>query len=100
VGTFIVDFYCHEAKVAIEIDGGQHAEQSQSVYDEKRTANLCGEGITVLRFWNIDVLRNVEGVLETIAEALSTLTPTLSRGERGPKAANRGTREQDGGGQG
>ena len=97
VGTFIVDFYCHEAKLAIEIDGGQHAEENQSVYDEKRTADLQGKGITVLRFWNIDVLRNVQGVLETIAEALSTLTPKKSHKGGEPRVACRWVREQEAG---
>ena len=79
---FIVDFYCYEVKLAIEIDGGQHAEGAQSVYDKRRTAQLETKGIKVLRFWNNEVLQNLEGVLEMIAETLRTLTPTLSQRAR------------------
>ena len=82
VDKFIVDFYCHDVKLAIEIDGGQHAEGAQSLYDKRRTAQLESKGIKVLRFWNNEVLQNLEGVLEMIAETLHTLTPTLSQRER------------------
>jgi len=89
--NFILDFYCHEAKLAIEMDGGQHAEGAQSVYDKRRTAQLESKGIRVLRFWNNEVLQNLEGVLEMIAETLRTLTPTLSQRER----ERRGTDRED-----
>ncbi|MCK4333671.1 endonuclease domain-containing protein [candidate division WOR-3 bacterium] len=70
IGKFIVDFYCHEAKLAIELDGGGHTEPAQAKYDNERTDSLEVEGIRILRFWNTDVLGNLEGVIETIAEAL------------------------------
>jgi very-short-patch-repair endonuclease len=79
VGRFIVDFYCHEAKLAIELDGGGHAEQNQADYDWERTLELKSEGIRVLRIWDNDVFENLEGVLEVILDAL---TPTLSQRER------------------
>ncbi len=82
VGRFIVDFYCHEARLAIEIDGGQHAEEHQSAYDARRTELLQTKGIRVIRFWNNEVLQNLEGVLETIAASVHSLTPTLSQWER------------------
>lgn len=93
LGTFIVDFYCHEAELAIEIDGGQHAEEKQSVYDQKRTELLRAKGIRVLRFWNNEVLRNLEGVLEAIAEELSALTPALSPWEREQKGGDQAEEE-------
>jgi len=68
VGNFIVDFYCHEAKLAIEVDGGQHEDEKHVVYDTMRTRLLEARGVTVLRFWNSDVLKNIQGVLEAIAE--------------------------------
>ncbi len=65
---YVLDFYCHEAKLAIELDGGQHAEAQ--VCDEKRTAFLKSQGIDVLHFWNNDVLAQTESVLEKIWEEL------------------------------
>ncbi|OIR16066.1 ATP-dependent RNA helicase HrpB [mine drainage metagenome] len=85
LGSYILDFYCHEAKLAIELDGGQHAEGVQRQHDEKRSAWLKEQGITVLRFWNNDVLTNTEGVLQSVFEWLSTegfLTPALSQRAR------------------
>ena len=71
---YIADFYCHEARLVIELDGGQHAEQE--AYDGKRASALATEGIRVLRFWNNDVLGQTEAVLETIWSAVtSSLTP-------------------------
>ncbi len=79
VGTYILDFYCHEYKLAIELDGGGHVESKQKKYDEERDKFLNKEGIRVLRIWNNDVMQNLEGVVE---EILNSLTPPLSQGER------------------
>jgi very-short-patch-repair endonuclease len=81
LGPFVADFCCLDRKLVIEVDGGQHAANSAS--DEARTAYLNRFGYKVLRFWDHDVLRNTEAVLEQIAAALIALTPTLSQGERG-----------------
>ncbi|RJR29775.1 endonuclease domain-containing protein [Candidatus Microgenomates bacterium] len=70
-GPFIVDFYCPSCKLAIEIDGGQHAENQY--YDAKRTLFLKNQHITVLRFWNNEVLKNTEGVVEVIEQTMSKL---------------------------
>lgn len=68
VGNYIVDFACIEARLAIEVDGGQHNEmQSQ---DNLRTAWLQTQGWKVLRFWNNEVLQNIEGVLEKVLNTL------------------------------
>ena len=83
LGPFVLDFYCHEEKLGIEIDGGQHAESDQALYDAKRTQKLEAEGVKVFRFWDNDVLANTEGVLERILNALTSLTPSLSHRERG-----------------
>jgi very-short-patch-repair endonuclease len=69
IGSYIVDFVCLEAKVVIELDGGQHAETVH--YDSRRDAWLESEGFRVLRFWNNDVMENLEGVLMKIVETLS-----------------------------
>jgi lysyl-tRNA synthetase class 2 len=68
-GAYFVDFVCLKARLVIEVDGEQHAEQSG--YDDRRTAWLEDGGVRVLRFWNDEVLRETEGVWETIALALS-----------------------------
>jgi ATP-dependent helicase HrpA len=70
LGAYILDFYCHQAKLAIELDGGQHAEGAQLDHDQVRSAWLQAQGITVLRFWNNEALTNAEGVLQRISEAL------------------------------
>jgi very-short-patch-repair endonuclease len=62
IGPYIPDFVCIEARLVVEIDGGQHAEE----LDRERTRFLEQRGFKVLRFWNNDVLANSEGVLETI----------------------------------
>jgi len=79
IEPYVVDFYCHEARLAIELDGGEHNEPAARARDEERTRSLEARGIRVLRFWNNEVFNNLEGVLQTIYDAL---TPTLSQGER------------------
>lgn len=75
LGHYIVDFANHSLRMIIEIDGGQHAEKAAS--DTRRTKFLESEGYRVLRFWNNDVLANIDGVLEVIQSAiLPTPTPT------------------------
>lgn len=69
VGRYIADFVCMEHRLIIELDGGQHAEEA--AYDEQRDAWLRGQGYTVLRFWNNDVMQQLDSVLEQIASALS-----------------------------
>jgi very-short-patch-repair endonuclease len=70
IGPYVVDFACLEAKLLIEVDGGQHAEALH--YDAARTAWLEARGYQVLRFWNNDVLSNTDGVLSLIRETLLT----------------------------
>ncbi len=70
VGTYIVDFISFDKKMIIEIDGGQHNEGQIREKDEQRRTWLEGEGFRIIRFWNNDVLLNVEGVLAQIKEAL------------------------------
>jgi len=68
IGPFICDFAARTAKIIIELDGGQHG--SRIIEDEWRTRFLTGRGYRVLRFWNNDVLENLEGVLTVIEQAL------------------------------
>ncbi|HNT26453.1 MAG TPA: DUF559 domain-containing protein, partial [Anaerolineales bacterium] len=70
LGGYILDFYCHEARLCIELDGGGHLEEKQARYDEQRTRQLEALGVQVLRFWNRAVLQETEAVLQAIWEAL------------------------------
>ena len=85
IGGRIADFACPAGKLVIELDGGQHGERAEA--DALRTVELVRLGWRVVRFWNRDVLDNIDGVLETIARELGPpphLTPTLSaQAERG-----------------
>jgi very-short-patch-repair endonuclease len=74
IGTYIVDFVCLEARLVVELDGGQHA--LDTAYDEDRDEWLKSEGYRVLRFWNNDVLGNMEGVLERIKMSLPSPQPS------------------------
>jgi len=70
VGPYVVDFMSVERKLIVEIDGGQHNREAVVERDSKRTTWLTNEGYEVLRFWNNEVLENINGVLERIREAL------------------------------
>jgi very-short-patch-repair endonuclease len=73
LGAYFVDFCSHKAKLVVEVDGSQHGDAW--AYDEARTLFLNGEGYRVLRFWNNEVLENLEGVLTAIVAALPEMTP-------------------------
>jgi very-short-patch-repair endonuclease len=80
IGRYIGDFVCHEARLIVEVDGGQH--DASSLGEIERTRFLEGEGYRVLRFWNNEVLANLDGVYEIIAKELRrTLKPSPSMGE-------------------
>ena len=87
IGDRIADFACPAAKLAIELDGGQHAERAAA--DDRRTAELAGHGYRVIRFWNGDVIDNLDGVLEMIRQALrgSPTSPDLSAPKGGEEKA-------------
>ena len=70
-GNYILDFYCAAAKLAVELDGSQHYEPAELLYDERRTEYLNNQGISVLRFSNMDVLRNLPGVCQQINQIIS-----------------------------
>jgi very-short-patch-repair endonuclease len=80
IGNYIADFVCFEKRLIVELDGGQHAVQSG--YDAERDGWLRAEGFTVLRFWNNDVLKNLNGVTEKIFETLKS-SPFLSPSPQG-----------------
>ena len=66
IGNYIVDFYCDQAKLMVELDGSQHYERQGQEYDAERTAFLESLGLRVLRFTNMDVQRNFRDVCEEI----------------------------------
>ena len=72
-GPYILDFYCPEIRMAIELDGGQHNESSGKAYDAARTEYLQAHGVDVLRFWDNDVLLNIQGVLARVEEKVASL---------------------------
>lgn len=66
--NYIVDFYCNELNLAIEIDGATHFDNDTVLNDKKRDEELAKYGVTVLRIWDGDVLNNIENVLNTIEQ--------------------------------
>jgi very-short-patch-repair endonuclease len=78
VGPYILDLYCPQMRVAIELDGGQHTEDNRREYDATRSAYLKEHGIEVLRFWNHEVLGQTESVLRKITEKLTPPYPALT----------------------
>ena len=82
LGTFIVDFICLEKRLIIEIDGGQHAGNPK---DTARDQWLKTQGFTILRFWNNEVLTNIDGVLEVIKEKLASFSLSPCRSPKGNK---------------
>ncbi len=69
VGCYIVDFYCAESGIGVELDGGQHFTPEGSAADQRRDAYLVRRGVRLLRFSNRELFEEVEGVLEVIGRA-------------------------------
>lgn len=72
IHNYIIDFYCAEKKLAVELDGGQHVQREK--YDKKRTFDLQKLNIRIIRFWDTDVLQNIDRVLEQILHELESST--------------------------
>lgn len=71
IGHYTVDFACEEARLIVELDGGQHNDAAHQTYDKKRSKHLEQSNWRILRFWNNDVLENMDGVVQTIQDALT-----------------------------
>jgi very-short-patch-repair endonuclease len=82
IGRCFVDFCCHTKRLVIEVDGESHAERRQMIADARRSEFLQACGYRVLRFWNNDVLTNIEGVMTVIADVLAG-----GEDPRGPQGA-------------
>ena len=80
IGSYIADFVCLQARLIVEVDGGQHGTERDAIRD----AWLRQQSFRVLRFWNNDVLSNLDGVMQVIAEALAqALPPSLTLPRKG-----------------
>ncbi len=75
IGFYTVDFVCRDVDLVVEIDGGQHCENMKDI---ARTEYLNKKGYKVIRFWNNEVLENMDGVLYRLQEEIESLTPSLS----------------------
>jgi very-short-patch-repair endonuclease len=79
IGKYIVDFYCTELKLIIEVDGATHGEEDEIIYDKNRQDYLEKSGFKVLRFTNTEVKENIDEVVENIISACKmSVNPTLS----------------------
>jgi very-short-patch-repair endonuclease len=87
LGRYIVDFVCLEKRLVVEVDGGQHAQQA--TLDAERDNWSRDEGFTVLRFWNHDVLKNIDAVKEQIYKALQNTPLPQSFPARGKEAESK-----------
>ncbi|MGE3147067.1 MAG: endonuclease domain-containing protein [Pseudorhodoplanes sp.] len=87
VGPFIADFVCYDARLLVEVDGGQHA---GSESDVRRDRWFAANQFRILRFWNNDVLSNLDGVLTAILGALEEAAPHPTRAARGHPSPARG----------
>ena len=71
IGNYIADFYCHKAKIVVELDGAQHYDPGQKDHDQKRAEYLRSQGLEVLRFSNLDVMQQFRCVCEAIDMAVT-----------------------------
>ena len=78
VESYIVDFIEKTARLVIEVDGSQHGQSGGELKDARRDAQLRHLGFRVLRFWNIDIDRAMDGVIDKITETLATQTPPVT----------------------
>lgn len=81
ISNFIADFYCHAARLVVELDGSQHYDEQGLIYDKERAAILEQYGVKVLRFSNLEVERNFQGVCTAIDLAAKERIEQLSTSE-------------------
>ena len=92
IGEYIADFYCSKALLVIELVGGQHYEEEQKLYDQRRTQKLNELGIKVIRFTNIDVDRNFDAVCMEIDQEIKERTDSASPTRGGGPSESEGRR--------
>jgi very-short-patch-repair endonuclease len=86
IAIYILDFYCHQLRLSIEVDGGYHLSKEQREIDKKRTNFLKSVGITEFRFTNQDILNHVDKSIEIITAHLRAASPLGAGGERRQKS--------------
>jgi len=94
IGPYFADFACHERRLIIEVDGAQHNEPENVARDEERSDYLRSQGYRILRFWNNDVLKNIDGVMEAIFAVMhqnEESPPPLPPPHRAKMRGGRGT---------
>jgi very-short-patch-repair endonuclease len=74
IAGYVVDFACHMSRLIVELDGGQHNTVEGLANDDGRSRRLEAQGFHILRFWNVDVFQNLEGVVDTIRQAVGLST--------------------------
>ena len=87
ISNYIIDFFCHEAKIAVELDGSQHCEPDAIAYDAKRTAHLQSLGIQLIRYANTEINSNFDGVCQHILLMLEAkgFHPSVTCGDSSPE---------------
>jgi very-short-patch-repair endonuclease len=73
IGPYVADFACHDPKLIVELDGGQHSEPEQKEYDEIRTSWLESQSFEIMRFWNFQVNQETEAVVDAIYQRIKEL---------------------------
>jgi very-short-patch-repair endonuclease len=97
IAGFITDFACYSCRLIIELDGGQHNTAEGLTRDNRRTRILEAEGFRVLRFWNVDVFQNLEGVIDMIRHAAGLPTTMAYESEAAEKTPTTNPSPQEGG---
>lgn len=100
IGRYVVDFYCAEYRLVLELDGDSHYQKGAQEYDQIRDEFMRSLGLIVLRFSNKDIVENMECVLAVIVEQLQTPPPTLPFVRGGSQSSSPSWRGRLGGGQG
>ena len=91
LGRYVADFVCQARRLVIEVDGDTHADEAQVRHDRRRTAFMESEGYRVLRFSNVEVMGNIDGVASVILDALA---PSPSHAAHGPLPLPHGERSK------
>jgi very-short-patch-repair endonuclease len=97
IAGFIADFACYNCRLIVELDGGQHNTQAGLAYDSERSRRLETKGFRVLRFWNVDVFQNLEGVIDMIRHVAGLPTTWSYDSERAEKPPTPNPSPQGGG---
>src|SRR3546814_12134647 len=98
MGPYVLDFYCHDLKLAIELDGGQHNESEQVARDLRRDEFMAARGVQTLRYWNDEVMSRTEEVLADVWSVVDVLAQPdstgVANGDICPRSALRAPRSE------